>query len=91
MPPKSLVKSMQAYARSLGNALERIDDILTRIPKEGATPRTVLSELENAKAIAEAKFEKMDANYDIQSNKPSYQSRVWQRHLWGRGDTKQNK
>ena len=37
MPPKSLIKSMQAYARSLDNALEMIDDILTRVPAEGAT------------------------------------------------------
>ena len=67
MPPKSLVKSMQAYARFLGNALEMIDDVLSRIPTEGATPRAILSELDEAKAIAKAKFEKMDANYDIQS------------------------
>ena len=67
MPPKSLVKSMQAYARSLGNALKMIDEILTRMPKEGATPRAVLKELEDAKASAMAKFEKMDANYVIQA------------------------
>ena len=67
MPPKSLVKSMQAYARSLDNALEMIDDVLSRVPAEGATPRMVLSELEEAKATAKAKYEKMDANYDTQS------------------------
>ena len=43
MPTKSLVKSMQAYARSLGNALEMIDDILTRTQGGGATapPRAI--------------------------------------------------
>ena len=67
MPPKSLIKSMQAYGRSLGNALDMIDEILTRIPKEegaAAPPREALQELEDAKATAKAKFERMDTNYD---------------------------
>ena len=68
MPPKSLLKSMQAYARLLDNALELIDDILTRVPAEGATPRSILDELDKAKATAMAKFDKMDANYDLQIN-----------------------
>ena len=70
MPPKSLIKSMQAYARSLGNALNTIDEILTRIPMdEGApaTPREALRELEEAKATAKAKFKRMDTNYDVQA------------------------
>ena len=70
MPPKSLVKFMQAYARLLGNALNTIDEILTRIPKDesaAAPPREALQELEEAKATAKAKFEKMDTNYDIQA------------------------
>ena len=70
MPPKSLLKSMQAYARLLDNALELIDDILTRVPEptDGATPsRPLLDELEKAKATATAKFDKLDANYDLQS------------------------
>ena len=66
MPPKSLVKSIQAYARSLGNALRTIDDILARMPKEGAPPTTLLKKLEDAQASAMAKFEKMDANYVTQ-------------------------
>ena len=54
MPPRSLLRSLQAYARSLGNALRSIDDILARMPSgEGATPSTTLiKELENAKAEA---------------------------------------
>ena len=70
MPPKSLIKSMQAYARSLGNALDMIDEILTRIPEGGgatAPLRVILQELDDAKATAKAKFEKMDTNYDIQA------------------------
>ena len=67
MPPKSLIKSIQAYARSLDNALEIIDNILTQVPDEGATPRLVLDDLEKAKATAEAKFGKMSENYDIQT------------------------
>lgn len=70
MPPKSVIKSMQAYARSLGNALDMIDVILARIPKgEGAPapPEEVLLELERAKAIAVVKFERMDENYELQS------------------------
>ena len=69
MPPKDLIKSMQAYARLLGNALDMIDEILTWVPKgEGATapPRVVL-QLEDATATAKAKFERMDTNYDIQA------------------------
>ena len=58
---------MQAYARLMDNALELIDDILTRVPTEGATPRSILDELDKAKATAMAKFDKMDANYDLQS------------------------
>ena len=65
MPPKSLIKSLQAYARSLGNALRTIDDILARMPKE-APPTTWLKKLEDAQAIAMTKFEKLDANYVIQ-------------------------
>ena len=63
--PKSLIKSLQAYVRSLGNALRSIDDILSRMPSgEGAVPSTtLLKELENAKAAAMTKFEKMDSNY----------------------------
>ena len=67
MPPKDLVKSIQTYARFLDNALELIDGVLARVPAEGATPRSVLNDLEEVKAMAKAKFEKMDANYDIQS------------------------
>ena len=67
MPPKDLVKSMQTYARFLDNALELIDDVLTRVPAEGATPRAILNELEEAKALAKAKFDKMGTNYEIQS------------------------
>ena len=67
MPPKDLVKSMQTYARFLDGALELIDNVLTRVPAEGAAPKTVLDDLEKAKAMAEAKFKKMDANYEIQS------------------------
>ena len=62
MPPKSVIKSMQAYARSLGNALDMIDVILAPAP-----PEEVLLELERAKAIAVVKFERMDENYDLQS------------------------
>ena len=61
---------MQAYARSLGNALNTIDEILSRIPTdEGAPapPREALQELEEAKATAKAKLERMDTNYDIQA------------------------
>ena len=68
--PKDLLKSMRAYARLMDNALELIDDILTRVPEptEGATPsRSILDELEKAKATATAKFDKLDANYDLQS------------------------
>ena len=50
MPPKDLIKSIQTYARFLDNTLERIDGILARVPAEGATPRGVLNELEEAKA-----------------------------------------
>ena len=69
MPPKDLIKSMQAYARLLGNALDMIDEILTRVPKgEGGTapPRVVL-QLEDATATAKTKFERMDTNYNIQA------------------------
>ena len=61
---------MKAYARSLGYALDMIDEIMIRIPKaEGATapPREVLQELEEAKATAKVKCERMDTNYDLQS------------------------
>ena len=47
-----------------------IDEILTEIPKEegaAAPPREALQELEDSKAIANAKFERMDTNYDIQA------------------------
>ena len=37
------------------------------MPTEGATPRSILDELDKAKATATAKFDKMDANYDLQS------------------------
>ena len=67
MPPKDLVKSIQTYDRLLDNTLERIDSILTRVPAEGATPRGVLDDLEKVKALADAKFDKMEANYEIQS------------------------
>ena len=63
MPPKSLIKSLQAYARSLGNALRTIDDILSRMPKDGTTSTPLLKKLEDAQASAMAKFEKLDANY----------------------------
>ena len=58
MPPKSLIKSMQAYARSLNNALNMIDEILTRISAGGgaAAPPKLILELEDAKATAKAKF-----------------------------------
>ena len=65
--PKDLVKSMQTYARLLDGALETIDTILTWIPAEGTAPRSVLDDLEKAKAKAEAKLDKMEENYDIQS------------------------
>ena len=61
---------MQAYARSLGYPLDKIDEILIQLPKaEGAPapPREVLQELEEAKATAKVKCERMDKNYDIQS------------------------
>ena len=63
--PANLLRSIQAYARSLGIALRAIDNILARMPTgEGATPSSaLLKELETAKAAAMAKFEKMDANY----------------------------
>ena len=67
MPPKDLVKSIQAYARFLDQDLEWIDDVLARVPAEGATPRSVLDDLEKVKASAEAKFDKMKMNYEIQS------------------------
>ena len=69
MPPKDLIKSMQAYARLLGNALDMIDEILTRVPKgEGASaPPRVVRQLEDATATAKTKFERMDTNYDIQA------------------------
>ena len=62
MPPKSLVKSMQAYARSLDNALERIDDALAQMPEGGGAtaPPRVIQQLEDAVASATAKFERMD-------------------------------
>ena len=67
MPPKSPIKLTQIHARLLDNALEWIDDVLARVPAEGATPKNVLDDLEEAKALAKAKFGKMDANYEIQS------------------------
>ena len=68
--PKDLLKSMRAYARLMDNALELIDGILARVPEpvDGATPsRSLLDELEKAKTTATAKFDKLDANYDLQS------------------------
>ena len=69
--PTNFVRSIQAYARSLSNALKSIDDILARMPSgEGATPSSsLLKELETAKAEAKVKFEKLDANTSI--NKPN--------------------
>ena len=69
MPPKDLVRSMKAYARSLDNAIEQVDYVLTRIPTEGvkAAPRALLLELEEVKVQLKAKFERLDTNYDIQS------------------------
>ena len=61
---------MRAYARLMDDTLELIDDILTRVPEpvDGATPsRSLLDELEKAKATATAKFDKLDANYGLQS------------------------
>ena len=66
--PKDLVKSMQTYARLLDGALETIDDLLTQVPAEGAAPKTVLDDLEKAKAKAEARFDSMDESYAIQSS-----------------------
>lgn len=61
MLPKSLItQSMQAYARSLGYALDTIDEILIPISKAE-------QELEEAKATANIKYERMDTHYDIQS------------------------
>ena len=68
MPPKSLIKSIQANARLLGNALDIIDEIMARIPKgENAPPGEVLLKLEEATATAEVKSDQMDKNYDLQS------------------------
>ena len=61
--PKDVVKSMQTYARLLDGALEMIDNVLTRVPAEGAAPKTVLDDLEKAKAKAEARFDSMDADW----------------------------
>ena len=66
MPPKSLIKLLQAYARSLGNALRMVDDILARMPKDGTTSTPLLKKPEDAQVAAMAKFEKMDANYVTQ-------------------------
>ena len=43
--PANLLRSIQAYARSLGIALRAIDNILARMPTgEGATPSSALLE-----------------------------------------------
>ena len=62
MAPKDMVKSIQTYARFLGTALDAIDKVLTRVPAEGATPKTVLDDLMEAKAKAKAKFERLEEN-----------------------------
>ena len=61
---------MNAYARSLGNTLNRIDEILAQILMAEGAPaplREVLQEPEEAKATAKVKFNWMDENYDLQS------------------------
>merc|ERR1712020_733560 len=58
---------MQTYARFLDDAIEAIDNILAQVPAEGAAPKTVLDDLAKAKATAEAKFDKMETNYEVQS------------------------
>ena len=79
MAPTNLVRSIQAYARSLRTALKAIDDILARMPSgEGATPSSsLIKELETAKAEAKVKFEKLDANYlDQQAELPDDQEQA---------------
>ena len=66
--PKDVIKSMQTFARLLDGALEMVDNVLTRVPAEGAAPRTVLNDLEKAKTKAEARFDSMDESYAIQSS-----------------------
>ena len=54
---------MQAHARSLGNALDMIDEIFARIPKGEVAPvplEEVLLELERAKVNAMVKFESLN-------------------------------
>ena len=68
MPPKSLIKSLKAYWRSVGNALDMIEEIMARMPEgENAPPREVILKLERAKATDMVKFERMAENYDQQS------------------------
>ena len=80
MAPKDLVKSMQTYARLLDGALEALDEVLARVPAEGATPKNVLDDLEEAKARAKAKFRRMDENYDIQASSDELTEEIEKAH-----------
>ena len=68
--PKDLLKSMRAYARLMDDSIELLDGILARVPEpvDGATPsQSLLDELEKAKTTVSVKFDKLDANYGLQS------------------------
>ena len=75
MAPKDLVKSMQTYSRFLDNALEAIDKVLARIPEGGGAtaPPRIMQQLEDAATVAKAKFDKLEANYEVQSFSDEFQ------------------